>query len=322
MPVAGQQPTRLHLEDSESVFWGVVGSPYPDPNDPTKLVRDVKAHTWRYADDSGAANAYVVAFSPTATITEGLMLVIKAAHANSGASTLAVDGAAPIAIQKEGGLALVGGEILSGEIFIVVFDGTHYQMPATALQARKINTTAPLTGGGDLTADRTLAISNFTGDSGLGGAKGAVPAPAAGDAAAGKFLKADGTWSVPLDSSPNTGVYSLAGITIDGGGSVPSTGTKGFIQVPFGCTITGWTIIADQSGSCSIGVKKSTFAGFPTTSSIVASAPPNLSSQQNATSTTLTGWTTTINAGDVLEFDLNSVATCTRITLELQLSRT
>lgn len=35
------------------------------------------------------------------------------------------------------------------------------------------------------------------GDSGLGGYSGNVPAPAMGDAAAGKFLKADGTWAVP-----------------------------------------------------------------------------------------------------------------------------
>ena len=37
----------------------------------------------------------------------------------------------------------------------------------------------------------------MVGDSGAGGTKGAVPAPAAGDAAAGKFLKADGTWAAP-----------------------------------------------------------------------------------------------------------------------------
>lgn len=34
----------------------------------------------------------------------------------------------------------------------------------------------------------------FTGDSGSGGLEGLVPAPAAGDSAAGKFLKADGQW--------------------------------------------------------------------------------------------------------------------------------
>lgn len=54
----------------------------------------------------------------------------------------------------------------------------------------------------DLTdlADGTLTgtkVGTFTGDTGAGGAVGAVPAPAAGDAAAGKFLKADGTWAAP-----------------------------------------------------------------------------------------------------------------------------
>lgn len=40
-------------------------------------------------------------------------------------------------------------------------------------------------------------IGAFTGDSGAGGVTGLVPAPSAGDAAAGKFLGAGGTWSVP-----------------------------------------------------------------------------------------------------------------------------
>ncbi len=37
----------------------------------------------------------------------------------------------------------------------------------------------------------------FTGDSGSGGVQGVVPAPTAGDTAAGKFLFADGTWATP-----------------------------------------------------------------------------------------------------------------------------
>ncbi len=62
-------------------------------------------------------------------------------------------------------------------------------------QSRTISTTAPLTGGGALSSNLTLTISAFTGDSGSGGAKGAVPAPAAGDAAANKFLSAGGGFS-------------------------------------------------------------------------------------------------------------------------------
>lgn len=42
----------------------------------------------------------------------------------------------------------------------------------------------------------------MSGDSGSGGAAGAVPAASAGDAAAGKFLKADGTWTVPPQIAP------------------------------------------------------------------------------------------------------------------------
>lgn len=41
----------------------------------------------------------------------------------------------------------------------------------------------------------TAALNAVVGDSGAGGTKGLVPAPAAGDAAASKYLKADGTWA-------------------------------------------------------------------------------------------------------------------------------
>ena len=50
----------------------------------------------------------------------------------------------------------------------------------------------------NLTAAQVAAmLPAFTGDSGAGGVKGSVPAPAAGDAAADKFLAASGSWAVP-----------------------------------------------------------------------------------------------------------------------------
>lgn len=55
----------------------------------------------------------------------------------------------------------------------------------------------------DLTATQATTILNaVVGDSGSGGTKGLVPAPAAGDAAAAKFLSAAGTWlaAVPVGS--------------------------------------------------------------------------------------------------------------------------
>jgi type V secretory pathway adhesin AidA len=55
----------------------------------------------------------------------------------------------------------------------------------------------------NLTATQATSILNvFQGDTGSGGLKGLVPSPAAGDAAANKFLKADGTWAVVSGPTP------------------------------------------------------------------------------------------------------------------------
>lgn len=61
----------------------------------------------------------------------------------------------------------------------------------------------------DLTATQATALlSAFVGDSGSGGIKGLVPAPASGDAAAGKFLKASGGWATPSGSGDVVGPAS------------------------------------------------------------------------------------------------------------------
>ena len=53
------------------------------------------------------------------------------------------------------------------------------------------------TDSGTPTANVSATDPVMIGDAGSGGTAGNVPAPAAGDAAAGKFLKADGTFAVP-----------------------------------------------------------------------------------------------------------------------------
>jgi hypothetical protein len=80
----------------------------------------------------------------------------------------------------------------------------------------QVDTTLPGTGvtliSGDSFVSSLGTIVNtvgFTGDSGAGGSFGYVPAPAAGDAAAGKFLKADATWA-----APSAGVGSPGGANL------------------------------------------------------------------------------------------------------------
>lgn len=108
---------------------------------------------------------------------------------------------------------------------------------------------------------------------------------------------------------------------IDGGGSTITTGSKGFLQIPFACTVNNWTIVADQSGSIVVDVKRATYSGFPTTSSIAGSEKPTLSSVQKNQDLSLSTWTTSIAAGDILEFNVDSVTTVQRVTLALQVTR-
>jgi hypothetical protein len=110
---------------------------------------------------------------------------------------------------------------------------------------------------------------------------------------------------------------------IDGGGSAIATGSKGFLEVPFACTIIRVTTLAQPaSSSIVVDIKKSTYANFPSTSSICASAKPTISSAQRAQDSTLTGWTTAIAAGDILEFNVDSATTVTNATVALKVTKT
>ena len=140
---------------------------------------------------------------------------------------------------------------------------------------------------------------------------------------AGQFLKTLGSAANPEWATVAIQKGQL-GITIDGAGAVITTGVKGYLRVPYACTITKAELVANASGSLAIDIWKDTFANFPPTSidSIVASAPPTLSSAQKATDSTLTGWATTLAEGDYLGFNVTTATTVTRATLILAVTRT
>jgi hypothetical protein len=209
----------------------------------------------------------------------------------------------------------------------------------------------------------TVILDAMVGDSGSGGTKGLVPAPGAGDAAGNKFLKANGTWTAPAGTGDvvgpasavdqeialfdgttgkllerltgtgfvraTSGVASVStfkrtlGITIDGGGSVITTGVKGFISCPVAGTITKWRILSTDaavtSGSVVMDVWRDSYANYPPTvaDTITASAKPTLSSATKSEDAVLTGWSTSVSAGDVFGFNVDSVTTVTRVVLEL-----
>jgi len=104
-------------------------------------------------------------------------------------------------------------------------------------------------------------------------------------------------------------------------GDVITTGTKAFIEVPFAGTITGWTLLANAVGSIVIDVWKDTYANFPpvVADTIAGSEKPTLSAVQKNQDLTLTTWTTSVAAGDVLAFNVDSATTVKQVTLGLRL---
>lgn len=122
----------------------------------------------------------------------------------------------------------------------------------------------------------------------------------------------------------NTAPTVALGFIIDGGGSTITTGNKRGIYIPFACTITGWNIGLDQSGSIVIDIWKDTEANYPPTvaDTITASAKPTVTTATHAASTTLTGWTTTIAAGNWLFFNVDSVTSATWANITLTVTKT
>ena len=112
-----------------------------------------------------------------------------------------------------------------------------------------------------------------------------------------------------------------ANFMFDGVGIVLTPGLTVDLLVPFDATITSWAILGDQTGSIEFSITKTTYSSFPTASSIVASAPPVITTAQKATSSTLTGWTTEISAGDILSVSISSVTNFIRASLFLGLLR-
>lgn len=126
------------------------------------------------------------------------------------------------------------------------------------------------------------------------------------------------TWTA--DVFPNSAIPIQIGSAAD---SAITTGVKGYVTVPYTCTIASMTLLANKAGSIVIDIWKTPYASFPPLvgNSITGSDLPTLSNAQSTQDTALTGWTTTLNAGDVLAFNVNSVSGLQFVTLSLGVTR-
>lgn len=115
-------------------------------------------------------------------------------------------------------------------------------------------------------------------------------------------------------------------IYIDGGGDEITTGVKHYIPIPEpvssgGFDIEGWWAVADVSGSIQIDlwIDSGDFVIPDNSDSITASAPVALSSAQQDSDTTLTGWSKSHTGDKILGVNVDSCTTITKIWVTLRL---
>jgi hypothetical protein len=133
-------------------------------------------------------------------------------------------------------------------------------------------------------------------------------------------------WVLSLSGAPSPAIplgSSSIEFLFDGGGAPLAPGLFGYLEVPFACTITRATLAATATGSAVADIWRVPPGGFPPSAadSITAAAPPTLADARFAQDATLVGWTTALEAGDILAFVLTSVAGIGQLTLSLALAR-
>ena len=116
---------------------------------------------------------------------------------------------------------------------------------------------------------------------------------------------------------------------IDEGRIVITTGSKGYLKVPFAGVFTSVDVLGNTTGSVVVDIWKCSYSQFDagathpvSADSIVGGNYPTISSGTKYTDSVLASWTTAFSANDVLAFVINSNSGFTRLTISLSASRT
>lgn len=176
----------------------------------------------------------------------------------------------------------------------------------------------------DRTPDLVQASAD-TGDLGDAGTEGEgwaaadhrhVAATAVPEPVGVEIAEAEGTATTLArsDHKHEVQAWRTAGVTVDGGSTVVTTGFKGYVAAPYSGTITEWSLVADQVGSCVVDVWKSERTPG-VADSICGAGKPALSGQASSTGG-VTGWSNlTVTKGEIFGFNVDSATTVTLVTL-------
>jgi hypothetical protein len=141
---------------------------------------------------------------------------------------------------------------------------------------------------GSTGATGATGTTGATGATGTTGATGAT-GPAGANGATGATGPTEDNIGIFLDATPD----------------LLTAGKKGFKQIAYDCQVTEWYVIGGATGTIEFDVKKSSFANYPSTTSIVGSDYPKLTSQFKNSNTGVTAWSG-LSGGDIVDFVINS----------------
>ena len=175
-------PSIAVIGDTDTGFY------FPAANSVTLLCGGVSVLA---ATTAGVTFPLGVTFAGNQTVTGNLTVNGNTTIGNAGADTLSVVATGTFT----GNQTFNGTATFTSTVTVPDASFTNAKLATVATNTIKGRVTAGTGAVEDLTgAQATTILNAVVGDSGSGGTKGLVPAPAAGDGALLKVLQADGTW--------------------------------------------------------------------------------------------------------------------------------
>jgi hypothetical protein len=118
---------------------------------------------------------------------------------------------------------------------------------------------------------------------------------------------------------PNPDNIGAIAIPFGDGSTSISNNTYTLLPVDFSFIIKSVTIVADQTGSITIDILQQDYDDYLSTyTSICGGNKPAISSSTKFSDSLLSNWTTAINLGSVLKFNVDSNSSITNCTITLQ----
>ena len=118
-------------------------------------------------------------------------------------------------------------------------------------------------------------------------------------------------WKLTAPAVTYAGVQYTSFVAFDGGGSAVAAGTYYNFPITLSedATLIAWELTSSESGTCSVGISKSTYADWPTLTSILGVQTVGITASDKATDTDIANWgETMLTAGTRLVVTVNSAS--------------